>query len=133
MRRSTAFKQDVLERMSHREMNVKAMAKELGVPRSTVYQWKLQAEQGRRRKAAAAEDPQAQAVRELKAKVAELEGAIGRKTLESGFFRGCLAKNRGVAPEERQLWRDSIYAEIRSWMQSQGATERRTAVRTGRA
>jgi transposase-like protein len=92
VRRSAAFKQDVLERMSHREVNIKAMAKELGVPRSTVYQWKLQAEKGRRRKAAAAEDPQGQAVRELKAKVAELEGAIGRKTLEADFFAGALRR-----------------------------------------
>src|SRR6516165_11016665 len=38
----------------------------------------------------------------------------------TGFFRRCLAKDRGVTPEERQAWRDSIYTEIRGWMQSQG-------------
>lgn len=92
VRRSVAFKQDVLERMSRREVNVKAMARDLGVPRSTVYQWKLQAERGRRRKTAEAADPQGQVVRELKTQVAELEGAVGRKTLEADFFAGALRR-----------------------------------------
>jgi len=38
----------------------------------------------------------------------------------AGCFRRCLAKDRGVTPEERQDWRDGIYTEIRGWMQSQG-------------
>ena len=38
----------------------------------------------------------------------------------AGFFRQCLAKNRGETAAERRQWRDSIYAEIRSRVQSQG-------------
>jgi putative transposase len=37
-----------------------------------------------------------------------------------GFFRQCLAKNRGQTAAERRQWRHSIYAEIRSRVQSQG-------------
>jgi transposase InsO family protein len=38
----------------------------------------------------------------------------------TGFFRQCLAKNRGETTAERRQWRHLIYAEIRSRVQSQG-------------
>jgi transposase InsO family protein len=38
----------------------------------------------------------------------------------AGFFRQCLAKNQGQTAAERHQWRHSIYAEIRSRVQSQG-------------
>jgi transposase InsO family protein len=34
----------------------------------------------------------------------------------AGFFRECLAKDRGESAEEEREWRESIYAEIRSRM-----------------
>jgi putative transposase len=36
------------------------------------------------------------------------------------FFQRCLAKNRGSTPEERCVWRDGIYEEIREMMPVQG-------------
>jgi hypothetical protein len=38
----------------------------------------------------------------------------------SGFFQGCLAKSEGSTPEERRLWRDGIYDQIREVMPLQG-------------
>jgi transposase-like protein len=91
-RRSAAFKVSALERMKNREC-VKGLAQELGVPRSLLYWWKQQAEaHGRRKAPGAGEDARDQAVRELQAKVAELEGAVGRKTLEADFFAGALRR-----------------------------------------
>jgi transposase-like protein len=90
--RSAAFKVSALERMRNREC-VKALAKELGVPRSLLYWWKQQAEaRGRLKAPGAGGDTRDQAVRELQAKVAELEGAVGRKTLEADFFASALRR-----------------------------------------
>jgi len=38
-----------------------------------------------------------------------------------GFFKGCLAKNRGSAPGEQRAGRDSIYDQIRGLMSLQGS------------
>jgi len=46
-----------------------------------------------------------------------LEEIIGQKTRGTGFFCRCLAKDRGITPEEKQLWRDGIYAKIRGWVE----------------
>ena len=91
-RRSAAFRESALERMKRGE-NVRALAKELGVPRSLLYWWKQQAE-GRLKpkEAGAAEDPQERRVRELEKKVGELEGVIGQKTRELDFFAGALRR-----------------------------------------
>src|SRR5262249_14656205 len=43
-----------------------------------------------------------------------------RAVVGSGFFRECLAKDRGESAEESKGWRESIYAEIRSRMRAQG-------------
>src|SRR5213079_88408 len=112
-RRSAEFRQRALERMKTCQ-NVKALAKELGVARQQLYWWRQQAE--RRQKPSepgAIEDPRDRRIRELEKKVAELEGGHRQEDAGAGFFRRCLAKDRGVAPEERQDWRDGIYTEIR--------------------
>jgi len=44
------------------------------------------------------------------------EASAGREDSGSGFFQGCLAKNRGSTPEERRFWRDSVYDQIREVM-----------------
>ena len=73
--------------------NVKALAKELGVARQQLYWWKQRAEQrANPREPGASEDPRDRRIRELTKKVAELEGVIGRKTLELDFFAGALRR-----------------------------------------
>jgi len=54
----------------------------------------------------------------LEKKVAELEGVIGKKTLELDFSP-VPCEGSGSHARRRQDWRDSIYTEIRGWMQSQ--------------
>jgi transposase-like protein len=92
VRRSAAFKESALERMKRGD-NVRALAQELGVPRSLLYWWRKQAE--RRLKPTqpgAAEDPRDRRIGELEKKVGELEGVIGQKTLELDFFAGALRR-----------------------------------------
>src|SRR5260370_1821734 len=48
------------------------------------------------------------------------EASVGRENPGSGFFQGCLAKSEGATPEERRLWRDGIYDQIREVMPLQG-------------
>jgi transposase-like protein len=91
-RRSAEFRQRALERMKTCQ-NVKALAKELGVARQQLYWWRQQAE--RRQKPSepgAIEEPRDRRIRELEKKVAELEGVIGKKTLELDFFAGALRR-----------------------------------------
>ena len=91
-RYSAEFRQQALERMKTCD-NVKALAKELGVARQQLYWWKQRAEQrGNPREPGATEDPRDRRIRELTKKVAELEGVIGRKTLELDFFAGALRR-----------------------------------------
>lgn len=91
-RYSAEFRQQALERMKTCD-NVKALAKELGVARQQLYWWKQRAEQrANPREPGASEDPRDRRIRELTKKVAELEGVIGRKTLELDFFAGALRR-----------------------------------------
>jgi len=120
-RRSAAFKQSALERMKKGE-NVRALAKELGVPKSLLYWWKQRFE-GRLKpkELGAAEDPRDQRVRELEKKVGELEGVIGQKTLELDFFAGALRRIK----ESRQ--KRSSSGETASTPKSAGGCNRRKA------
>ena len=88
----TEFRQRALERMKTCK-SVKALAKELGVARQLLYLWKQQAE-GRKKASepGGSEDPRDQQIRQLEKKVGELEGVIGRKTLELDFFAGALRR-----------------------------------------
>jgi len=86
------FRERALERMKTCK-SVKALAKELGVARQLLYLWKQQAE-GRKKASepGGSEDPRDQQIRQLEKKVGELEGVIGRKTLELDFFAGALRR-----------------------------------------
>ena len=118
-RRSAAFKQSALERMKRGE-NVRALAKELGVPRSLLYWWKQQAEERLKPKEpGAAEDPRERRVRELEKKVGELEGVIGQKMLELDFFAGALRRIK----ESRQ--KRSSSGEMASTPKSEGGCNRK--------
>ena len=86
------FRQQALERMKTCQ-NVKVLAKELGVARQLLYLWKQQAE-GRKKASepSASEDPRDRRIAELEKKVGDLQGCIGRKTLELDFFAGALRR-----------------------------------------
>ncbi len=47
--------------------------------------------------------------------------ALAEKDARGGFFQGCLAKSRGSTPEERRIWREGIYDQIRGVMSMQGS------------
>ena len=91
VRRSAAFKECALERMKQSQ-DVKALARELGVPRGTLYLWRRTVEAGDAGEPVAAEDPRELTIRELVQRVGELEAVIGRKTLELDFFAGALRR-----------------------------------------
>jgi transposase-like protein len=85
------MKQQVVGRMEAGE-NVKALARELGIDRTLLYVWK-------RKAAGQPQDLRDQRIRELEAKVGQLEGALGRQVQEVDFFAAAL---RGIAALRRQ-------------------------------
>jgi TolA-binding protein len=74
--------------------NVSALAEELGVDRTLLYLWKKRGAPKRERdsESEADFDQREQQIRELQAKIAELEGELGRAGLEVRFFKGALRK-----------------------------------------
>src|SRR5579883_2485931 len=97
-RYAVGFQLNAVERMKHCE-DIGKLAEELGVSRGALYLWKRKGEgllsyrdAARGGRAAAAEDPQANKIRELEAKVAGLEGELGRCSLETRFFRNALRR-----------------------------------------
>jgi transposase len=96
------FQRDAVERMKYCE-GIGKLAEELGVSRGALYLWKRNGEgllsyreAARRGQPAAADDPQAQKIRELEAKVASLEGELGRRSLEASFFKSALRRVEGL-------------------------------------
>lgn len=92
------FQRDAVERMKHCE-DIGKLAEELGVSRSALYLWKRKSEgllsyrdAARQGHPAAADDPQAKKIRDLEAKVASLEGELGRCSLEASFFKSALRR-----------------------------------------
>ena len=99
------FQRDAVERMKHCE-DVSKLAGELGVSRGALYLWKRRVEglpsyrnAAREGKPVSLDDPQAKKVRELEAKIAALEGELGRQSLEARFFKNAL---RRVEESRRQ-------------------------------
>ena len=99
------FQRDAVERMKHCE-DVSKLAEELGVSRGALYLWKRRVEglpsyrnAAREGKPVSLDDPQAKKVRELEAKIAALEGELGRQSLEARFFKNAL---RRVEESRRQ-------------------------------
>ena len=96
------FQRDAVERMKHCE-DIGKLAEELGVSRGALYLWKRKSEglrsyreAARQGHPAAADDPQMHKIRELEAKVAGLEGELGRCSLEASFFKSALRKVEGL-------------------------------------
>jgi len=82
-RYSMRFRQRVVERMQL-EKNISQLSRELGLDRSMMYIWKRSGEVNVR-------DRQ---IQELQAKIAGLEGVIGRQVMELDFFESALRRTR---------------------------------------
>ena len=91
------FQKDALERMKHCD-DIRALAAELGVSRGVLYLWKRKSEGLRAYGKGPAEAPAeaARKIQQLEAKVASLEGELGRRSLEASFFKSALRKVEGL-------------------------------------
>jgi transposase-like protein len=78
--------------------SVSALAKELGIDRSNLYQWQRQLEHASESSARVTSP-----VRELRKQVRELQRVLAEKTLEVDFFKGALQK----VEARRQSGKDS--------------------------
>ena len=92
------FQRDAVERMKHCE-DISKLAEELGVSRGALYLWRRRMEglpsyreAARQGRPASTDDPQAKRIRDLEAKIAALEGELGRNNLEVRFFRSALRR-----------------------------------------
>ncbi len=92
------FQLDAVERMKNCE-DIGKLAEELGVSRGALYLWKRKGEglpsyrdRAQEGYQAPADDERARTIRELEAKVASLEGELGRRSLEASFFGSALRR-----------------------------------------
>jgi transposase-like protein len=98
-RHPVGMKQKVIGRMEAGE-SVKALAEELGINRTLLYVWKRKAAgQPYGSDAGGPQDLRYQRIRELEAKIGQLEGALGRRAQEVDFFGAAL---RGIAALRQQ-------------------------------
>lgn len=99
---SLGFKEQVLERMRLGE-RIRLLGWELKVPKSVLYEWRKQAE-GRPggKQYEAARKERDQEVAALEARIAELEGVVGRQTLELDFFAAALRRVEGSGQGNRE-------------------------------
>ena len=81
-----SFRQMAIERMKDCP-SVSALAEELGIDRSNLYQWQRQLEH-----AGEASARVTSPVRELRKQVRDLKRVLAEKTLEVDFFKGALQK-----------------------------------------
>ena len=81
-----SFRQMTVERLKDYP-SVSALAKELGLDRSNMYQWQRQLEHASESSARVTSP-----VRELRKQVRELQRVLAEKTLEVDFFKGALQK-----------------------------------------
>lgn len=74
--------------------NVSALARELAIPRGRLYDWKNRGKPARETVPGLETDVDVrnQHIRDLEAKVAALEGELGRAGLEVRFFKGALRR-----------------------------------------
>jgi transposase-like protein len=93
-----SVRENVLQRM-RLGANISQLARELGVGRRTLYQWKEKSEQqaaqqpeGKTKPALAGQDARDYQIRELTLKVVGLEGELGRAELEKRFFASALRR-----------------------------------------
>jgi hypothetical protein len=96
------FREKALERLKHTK-DIKELAKELGVSRGVLYQWKWKAEERWAGRETTPEDEPSRRIRELEAQVASLEGELGRRSLEASFFKSALRRVEGTARRNEEL------------------------------
>ena len=110
-----SFRKMAVERLKSCD-NIGVLSEELGVHRRLLYKWRDQLEP-----IEDGEGPPANSrERELRQQSLTVEASGGRQDTGGGFFQRCLAKNRGSTPEQRLLWREGIYEQIRELMPKQG-------------
>jgi hypothetical protein len=92
------FQRDAVERMKHCA-DIALLAQELGVSRGALYLWKRKSEglpsyRDALRNAPSSwqDEEKARQLREVQARVAELEGELGRRSLEASFFKSALRR-----------------------------------------
>jgi hypothetical protein len=99
--------------------NVSRLVRELGVDRTCPYIWKRKLEQRPYRK---------KPIRKWTGAITESKSwrpkvhawKESQSVVGAGFFRECLAQDRGESAHEEREWRESLHAEIRSRMRAQG-------------
>ena len=90
-RYSMKFMQMVVERMQA-EKSISQLARELGLDRSMIYNWKRKLEGCKSENVRARVQGPKPQVPDLQAKIASLERVIGRQALELDFFEGALRR-----------------------------------------
>ena len=98
-----AFRQQALERMKNCD-NVTALARELGIRRKWLYEWRDQAT-GRVPEPRSSVAPRPTVEDRERKRVAELERLVARQALEIDFFKGALQRI-----EERRRKREETSA-----------------------
>jgi transposase len=97
-RYSMRFRQRVVERMQL-EKNISQLSRELGLDRSMMYIWKRKLEKRAYGNVRSGQvNVRDRQIQELQAKIAGLEGVIGRQALELDFFESALRRTRETAP-----------------------------------
>jgi transposase-like protein len=142
---SRDFKLEVLRRMEAGE-NVSVLARELGVSRKSIYQWRNRyrlggsnALRGRGRmtkagrvaleetiltaekRAKAARQASMEELARAQRRIAALERKIGQQQVV--FFSASLAASQGTASAERRAWRDGVYEVIQTMTASRSQGE----------
>src|SRR5215471_2268976 len=102
-RYSLEFRERAVRRMKLGD-NVSRLARELGVDRTCLYIWKRKLEQRPYRKRTNNEEPdwRDHRIEELEGQDCAPRGSHWRAVVGSGFFRECLAQDRGESTEERR-------------------------------
>jgi len=97
-RYSMRFRQRVVERMQL-EKNISQLSRELGLDRSMMYIWKRKLEKRAYGNVRSGQvNVRDRQIQELQAKIAGLEGVIGRQALELDFFESALRRTKGTTP-----------------------------------
>lgn len=102
------FQRDAVERMKHCT-DIALLAQELGVSRGALYLWKRKSEglpsyRDALRKAPLSwqDEEKARQLREVQARVAELEGELGRRSLEASFFKSALRRVEALRQQSEE-------------------------------
>jgi transposase-like protein len=101
------FRNDAVERMKS-GVEIQALADELDVSRGALYLWRRKADglpsyRDAARGGVIVPDEKSQKILQLEAKVAGLEGELGRRSVEASFFRSALRKVEALRRQNEGL------------------------------